>query len=234
MFGSGVRALRAALCVGLVVTNASFGSMDKVIVADNQEMYRAGVASLLSGNGGDRAISQFSDWVRLFTAVARDRESLIVVSTSLIPELELLVARARKACSRVLLIAEDDDSLGRYSARGVSGIVHRSSSPTAFLEVVRKIREGVGFALPTEETQTVRLCGTRFAKHLTPRELRIVGLLMEGLKNRRIADHLHMAEHAVRSKFQKIYEKTGFSNRLELALYISHHSDNPPTGQQIW
>lgn len=224
--GDGGAVVRRPVC-GTPCNERIGGIMVNVIVADNQEMYRAGVVSLLSGTGDDRVISQFSDWVTLFSAVATNRQSLIVVSTSLILELKLLIARTRSSGSRVLLIAEDCDSLGRYLASGVSGIVRRSSSPSSFLEVARKIRKSTDFVMPTEETLMVRIRRTGLATHLTLRELRIVGLLMEGLKNRRIAEHLNIAEHAVRSRFQKIYEKTGFTSRLELAIYISQHSEIP-------
>ena len=45
---------------------------------------------------------------------------------------------------------------------------------------------------------------------------------MEGFKNRHIAEHLDVAEYVVKGAFQKIFDKTGFSNRLELALFLSH------------
>jgi len=45
---------------------------------------------------------------------------------------------------------------------------------------------------------------------------------MEGFKNRRIAEHLDVAEYVVKGAFQKIFDKTGFSTRLELALFLSH------------
>ena len=44
---------------------------------------------------------------------------------------------------------------------------------------------------------------------------------MEAFKNRCIAEHLDVAEYVVRA-FQKIFDKTGFSKRLELALFLSN------------
>jgi DNA-binding NarL/FixJ family response regulator len=77
------------------------------------------------------------------------------------------------------------------------------------------------FVLPADGSQALRLT-PRLAKNLTPRELKILELLMEGSKNRRIAEHLDVAEHVVKDEFQKIFDLTGFSNRLELALFLSN------------
>ena len=63
----------------------------------------------------------------------------------------------------------------------------------------------------------------------TSNEAEIMRLLLEGWKNRRIAEHLHLSEHTVRGQFQKIYDKTGCSNRLELALYLFNVNHNTAT-----
>jgi DNA-binding NarL/FixJ family response regulator len=198
--------------------------MYEFIVADDQELYRAGVVGLLSNGIECHTISQFSDWVRLLTAVETNRESLVIVSTSLILDLGHLVVRTREAASRVLLIAEDFDSLNRYHSSGVAGVVHRSTPASAFLDSVQKIRSGVDFVPPADGTGRPDVVGAILAKSFTSGEMKVVALLMEGMKNRVIAERLQLAEHVVRGRFKKIYDKTGFSNRLELALYISRQS----------
>jgi DNA-binding NarL/FixJ family response regulator len=139
-------------------------------------------------------------------------------------DLEQLVGRARSAGSQVLLMAEDFDSLSCYRLSGVAGVVHRSTSASAFLDSVRKIRSGVDFVLAIDGTGRLDVAGSSLAKSFTSGEKNVVALLMEGMKNRVIAESLHLAEHVVRGRFKNIYDKTGFSNRLELALYISRRS----------
>ena len=131
-----------------------------------------------------------------------------------------MVARARTACSRILLVAEDSDSLNCYRATGAAGVLHRGVSASNFLEAVRQIRMGADFVLPTDGARRLELCAC-LPESLTAGELKILSLLLEGFKNRRIAEYLDVAEHVVRGRFQKIFDKTGFSSRLELALFLS-------------
>jgi DNA-binding NarL/FixJ family response regulator len=56
--------------------------------------------------------------------------------------------------------------------------------------------------------------------NLTPREKRIVGFLLQGLSNKEIAQKLFTSDKTVRTDLSRIYEKTGCSNRLKLALQL--------------
>jgi DNA-binding NarL/FixJ family response regulator len=63
---------------------------------------------------------------------------------------------------------------------------------------------------------------------LTPRELEMVGCIVEGCANRDIAKQFTIAEETVKRHLSNIYVKTGVSNRLELALFaIAHHVIGP-------
>jgi DNA-binding NarL/FixJ family response regulator len=189
-----------------------------IIVADDQELYRAGIIALLESSGECRIVAECCDWIGLVGAVRAAGASLVVASTRLVADPEWLMARTRRARSRVLLLCEDSDALSRYRA---TGALHRSASGPVFLDILRKILEADNFVLPSDGSLALHLA-PGLAKNLTPRDLKILGLLMEGFKNRRIAEHLDIAEHVVRSAFQKIFDKTGFSNRLELALFLSN------------
>lgn len=76
------------------------------------------------------------------------------------------------------------------------------------------------FVIPADGNPMLKLA-PRLANNLTPREKKILGLLMEGSKNHRIAEHLDIAEYVVKGALQKIFDMTGYSNRLELALFLS-------------
>lgn len=197
--------------------------MFKVIVADNHDLFRTGVAKLLSSHEDFRLIAQFSEWAKFLSAVATNRESLIIISTALIPELAHLVDRTREVCSRVLLIADDLDSANGYRSSGVAGVVHRSTSASAFLDCLGKIRRGVEFVSPSGAASDQDTAGARTAERLTTGELKVVALLMQGMRYKEIAERLEIVEQVVRNRFQKVFDKTGVSNRLELAIFISHH-----------
>ena len=59
---------------------------------------------------------------------------------------------------------------------------------------------------------------------LTPRELEVVGCIVEGCSNRDIAKQFGLSEETVKRHLSNIFDKTGVSTRLELALFaIAHH-----------
>ena len=59
---------------------------------------------------------------------------------------------------------------------------------------------------------------------LTPRALEVVGCIVEGCSNRDIAKQFSLSEETVKRHLSNIFDKTGVSTRLELALFaIAHH-----------
>jgi DNA-binding NarL/FixJ family response regulator len=63
---------------------------------------------------------------------------------------------------------------------------------------------------------------------LTPRELEVVGCIVEGCSNRDIAKQFSLSEETVKRHLSNIFDKTGVSTRLELALFaIAHHLVKP-------
>src|SRR6202041_3294294 len=67
------------------------------------------------------------------------------------------------------------------------------------------------------------MVGTRVRDRLTPKEMRIVALIVQGCKNREIASRLKTTEQVIKNYLRSIYDKTGVSDRLELALFTIHH-----------
>ena len=67
------------------------------------------------------------------------------------------------------------------------------------------------------------MVGTRVRDRLTPKEMRIVALIVQGCKNREIAQRLKTTEQVIKNYLRSIYDKTGVGDRLELALFTIHH-----------
>jgi len=64
---------------------------------------------------------------------------------------------------------------------------------------------------------------------LTGRELQVVELVCQGLKNRLIADRLFISESTVRNHLTSILAKLELSDHFELALYAyRQHLATPP------
>ena len=57
------------------------------------------------------------------------------------------------------------------------------------------------------------------------REYRVIELVAEGLKNREVAEAIGTTEHVVKNYLRVIYDKLGFWNRVELALWFESRRD---------
>ena len=66
--------------------------------------------------------------------------------------------------------------------------------------------------------------------NLTDREQEVVALLVQGLKNKEIADELGVVEQTVRNHLKNIYDKMGVNDRLRLRLSVQ---SMPPVGGQL-
>jgi DNA-binding NarL/FixJ family response regulator len=66
--------------------------------------------------------------------------------------------------------------------------------------------------------------GARVRDRLTPKEMQIVALIVQGRKNKDIAYQLNTKEQVIKNYLRSIYDKIGVSDRLELALFTLHHT----------
>lgn len=198
--------------------------MQTIIVADDQELYQAGMVELLSRVGNVHVKAQNRDWKSFLGVLAMNCGALVIASTSYVYDVSRLVKEASDSSCRVVLVAEDSDSPRRYHSSGVAAVVRRSTSPAALIDTIRRTMPGTHSRGASAGCARIGdHVGARAVASLSPGEMTIVAMMMQGYKNRRIAESLGISEQAVRSRFQKIFDKTGLSTRLELALFISDH-----------
>jgi len=111
--------------------------------------------------------------------------------------------------------------------QGVQGILYRSVSGSVLMECVRKVATGEAYLQHALDVmvrhQNEDEVGARVRDRLTPKEMKIVALIVQGCKNKEIALRLGTSEQVIKNYLRSIYDKTGVSDRLELALFIIHH-----------
>ena len=127
---------------------------------------------------------------------------------------------------RLVAMAESGEEPAAYLGAGVQGVVYGSVRAPVLLEGARKVAKG-GTCLqdrgaPAEMSET-DMVAVRVRDRLTPKELRIVALIVQGYKNKDIATELGTTEQVIKNYLRNIYDKIGVSDRLELALFTIHH-----------
>jgi DNA-binding NarL/FixJ family response regulator len=200
--------------------------MNKLILADNQAIFRAGTAKILAMEDDFRIIAQCAEVERLIPALDTFRGAILIFASSLKLDPLTLTPRVAAANSRSIVIAENGESVQPWFNTGVNGAAHRNVTGPALIECVRRVGKGdrhvraAGMEAPGMSDDAV---GSRVRDRLTPKELKIVALIVQGCKNKEIASRLTTTEQVVKNYLRSIYDKTGVSDRLELALFTIHH-----------
>lgn len=200
--------------------------MLKLILGDNQAIFRAGIAKVLAVEDDLRIVAQAQTPEQMMVALEKFRAAVLVCSVAFHPDLKAMMDTAAQAQTRVLLIAENGEDAGKYMAMGASGVVFRSITGPALVSSVRRIARGETFCQDSAVTRELAdndMVGARVRDRLTPKELRIVSLIVQGYKNKEIAGQLGTTEQVIKNYLRNVYDKIGVSDRLELALFTIHH-----------
>jgi DNA-binding NarL/FixJ family response regulator len=200
--------------------------MNKLILADSQAIFRAGTAKVLAMDEGLRIIAQCTDLDRMYHAITTFPGSIVLFAASLHPELTRLRMLLDTVGSRGIVIAENSEVAGAYLQQGFRGVVFRNVTGPALVECVHHVAAGDTWVPPQlmlPESPEEDMVGTRVRDRLTPKEMRIVALIAQGCKNREIALRLKTTEQVIKNYLRSIYDTTGVSDRLELALFTIHH-----------
>jgi DNA-binding NarL/FixJ family response regulator len=199
--------------------------MNRLILADNQAIFRAGAARVLALEDDMRIVAQCEDGEKLFAAIDALRNSVLLVSSSLRLDLKELLAKSRSAGSRTILVAENTEPVADELTALFDGVLCRNVQGSVLVDCVRRVAQGQHFVQRANVTtmQAADNVGSRARDRLTPKEMQIVALIVQGCKNKDIAAQLGTKEQVIKNYLRSIYDKTGVSDRLELALFTIHH-----------
>ncbi len=200
--------------------------MLKLILGDNQAIFRAGIAKVLAVEDDMRIVAQAQTPEQMMMAIEKFRASVLVCSASFHPNPKEVMEAAARAKTRVLIVAETGEDAAKYLGLGASGVAYRNVAGPALVTCVRKLARGETWCQDITVTREIAdndMVGARVRDRLTPKELRIVALIVQGYKNKEIATQLGTTEQVIKNYLRNVYDKIGVSDRLELALFTIHH-----------
>jgi len=148
--------------------------------------------------------------------------------------------RMRSSVRTIMLVAAIDRA-GTITAlqNGARGIVLKESATELLFKAIRCVMAGqywVGRDTVSDLVQTLgRLSNASAASgrnkfRLTRREFDVLAFVVAGLTNKEIAEKDGLSEDTIKHHLTNIFDKTGASNRLELALFAIHHQLVSPAG----
>jgi two-component system, NarL family, nitrate/nitrite response regulator NarL len=201
----------------------------RIVLADSQTIYRVGIQKVLALEDDIRVIAQADSLAVLHHAIQRLAADVILLEGKLIggtadavPE---LVRRAPKLKIIVQSSEEEETNTVELYRRGVRGIIRRSISPGQLVKCVRTIAAGEiwidnqSVNLVIEAYRSQPSASTSPLARLTPKEHAITTCITLGMRNKEIAQKLGTTEQVIKNYLNKVYDKLGVSDRLELALY---------------
>lgn len=238
--GPGHSGWKSSASVVAAKGTSKHGVQIKILIADQEGVFRLGLKKLFSVEDDLRVVAQAESSSQLLAMARSFKPDLMVIQDEIVlrgcPSPLEQIHREWPQCRVVVtgskLTDGDSESLLH---EGASGVIDRSAPTGVFLENVRKVIKG-GMALyPKQAGQTpgnVRSqtdSKPRPVDTLTRRERTIISCLTQGWRNREIAEHLTITEQTVKNHLRSVYDKVGVSDRLELVLYAIHQRmDLPP------
>jgi len=225
-----------------VSVEENFGTADekgqfvRVIVADTQAIFRAGLRKIFALEDDIRVVGQAETLAQTQSALAKFSADLLIFEAALTPNpVDAVVELLRQHSKlRVVVVTpgSDEELTLELFRRGAHGIVSREVEPELLVDCIRKVvagetwldTQGIRWVLEAYRNQNNRAPGSRPKVQLTPKETLIVSCVTQGMKNKEIALRVGTTEQVVKNYLRKVYDKLGVADRLELALYcLNHH-----------
>ena len=212
------------------------GNIVRVIVADTQAIFRAGLRKIFALEDDIRVVGQAETLAQTQSAVAKFSADVLIFEAALTPnpvESVVEILNQNQKLRVVVVTAGADEELTlELFRRGAHGIVSREVEPELLVDCLRKVvagetwldTQGIHWVMEAYRNQNNRTNGSRPKVQLTPKETLIVSCVTQGMKNKEIALRVGTTEQVVKNYLRKVYDKLGVADRLELALYcLNHH-----------
>ena len=199
--------------------------MISVLIAEDQDMVRAGFRLILEAQPDVRVVADVADGI---SAVQRARElspQVCLVDVRM-PGLDgLEVTRQLAPHTRVVVVTtfDSDDVLHRALDLGACGFLTKDASPGLLVEAVRSAARGDVLVSPQVVLRVLRRSAAPAtnveADVLSPRELDVVRHVARGLSNNEIAAALGMSVSSVKAHLASVQAKVDARNRVEIVAW---------------
>lgn len=192
------------------------------IVEDN-ELLREAIASVINLTPGMRCPLDVPTCEEVLTALDEGAVPDIILLDIGLPGMSgiegIAPIHARSPTTQVLMLTvhQDRDNVFEALCAGASGYLLKPTTPTRIVEAIEEVHKG-GSPMSAQIARKVLDMFTRLAvpqQHygLTDREREVLHLLVDGLTQKRIAEHLILSEHTINTHIRNIYAKLHVHSR---------------------
>ena len=199
------------------------------MIADDQTLFRSGLARLLDEDPRVEIVGQAVDGVEAVKLAMKLKPDVLLMDLKM-PNLDGVEAtrqiHAQSPEVKVLILTtfDADNHVIQALEAGVSGYVLKDSVAEAIITSIQAVASGErvmagAVANRVLEMLTGKATPKEFYDGLTAREVEILKLLATGMANKQIAFRLKISEKTVRNHVSNTYEKLNIFDRSQAVLY---------------
>jgi len=208
-----------------------------VLVADDQDLVRAGLLMLLAGQTDITVIGEASDGASAVDLALREHPDVVLMDLQMpvmtgVEATEKIVRGAsdQRSVSRVLILTtfSDDEVLYPALRAGASGYLLKHAAPQDLPTAIRTVAAGNSWLDPriaggvmarAAQDRTGSVDGQRLEDLLTPREAEVLELMARGMTNSDIAAQLVLSEATVKTHVARVITKTDSHDRAQAVAF---------------
>lgn len=189
----------------------------RCMVVDDHPVVRAGLVAIINAQSEMSVVAEAADGQSAIELFRRHQPdvTLMDLRMPILGGFEAVAALRREfPTSRFIVLTtyEGEADINRALRVGAQGYVLKGMTGDELIDAVRLVAQGYRFIPPAVEE---RLAMHPFASRLTPRETEVLQLIVEGMSNREIAEHLGVTEGTVKSFVNSILGKLGVRDRTQ-------------------
>jgi len=207
----------------------------RVVVADDQQLVRAGFAMILDAQPDIEVVAEAADGAQAIEAVAEHAPDVLLLDIRM-PVMDGIEAArqvcAASLCKVVMLTTFDvDDYVYEALYAGASGFLLKDVRRDDLVHGVRMVAAGEALLAPSVTRRLIAEFTARRASsggvrvpsvrlgQLTVRERETLRLLARGLSNAEIAAELVVSEHTVKTHVSNVLSKLGLRDRVHAVVF---------------
>jgi DNA-binding NarL/FixJ family response regulator len=205
-----------------------------VLIADDQQMVRAGFRMILEAEPDMQVVAEAGNGQEALEAARRTRPAVVVMDIRM-PVLDGVEATRRLLTELdqppyVLVVTTFDDDENLYEAlrAGASGFLLKNSPPEQLVEAVRAVAAGEGLLSTSVTRRVIAELARRSPlepprpaalEELTGREVEVLRLVARGLSNAEIAEELVITPGTAKTHVGRILMKLGVRDRVGAVVF---------------
>jgi len=195
------------------------GTKIRVMLADDHGILREGVRAILQRDEELDVVAEAGESREVVDLVTTVKPDVLVLDL-VMPGLEGLevfrLVRERAPETKILVFSGymSDELIVQCLQAGAKGYLSKTAKTSDLLSAIKVVNSGGVWAEQRMMAKALEKNPT-----VTKRELDIIRLVSEGLRNKEIADKLGISEKTVKAHMHSVFKKLHVEHRLQVALY---------------